>query len=491
MRRKKAIIIGAGFGGLSAAALLAQDGFDVTILEKNEQPGGRARVWRKDGFVFDMGPSWYLMPDVFENFFETFNKKTTDYYKLTRLNPNYRVFFGGKKTVDVPANRTGIDGLFNTLEKDGSTKLKNYLDVSRYQYEIAMSELMYREYKTVFDFFNWQILTKGTRLRIFESFDKFTRRYFDSPEVRKILEYTVVFLGGSPDNTPALYSIMSHVDFDLGVWYPCGGLGKLVSGFLKLAEEQGARIMLKQDVRKINVVNGRAVSVATDKGEFNADLVVVNADYHFAETKLLSSEFTTYPEGYWKRKKMGPSAFLIYLGLKKKIPNILHHNLYLDNSWDEHFHSIFDEPAWPESPSYYVCCPSKTDSTVAPDGSENIFILVPVAPGLEDNESIRKKYFDKTIKHLEELIDVKLREHITVKRTFAHNDFIQAYNAYKGTALGMSHTLLQTAVFRPAHQSKKVKNLFYTGSYNHPGIGVPMVVISSQIVNEQIRKQYG
>jgi len=491
MSRKKAIIVGAGFGGLSASALLARDGFDVLVLEKNEQPGGRAQVWKKDGFVFDMGPSWYLMPDVFDRFFKIFNKETHDYYRLIRLDPNYRVFFGGKKTVDVPAARAGINALFDRLEPDGSTKLAEYLDVAKYQYDIAMNEFMYREYKTIFDFFNWKIITKGPQLKIFESFDKFARRYFDSDEIRKILEYTVVFLGGSPDNTPGLYSIMSHVDFDLGVWYPCGGLGMLVEGFARLAREQGVRFEFNQCVNKFIVKNGHVTGVATNKREFDADIVLVNADYHFAETKLLDAAYRTYGEQYWQRKKMGPSAFLIYLGLKKKVPQLLHHNLYLDNSWHEHFHSIFVEPAWPANPSYYVCCPSKTDGSVAPVGSDNIFILVPVAPGLNDTDAIREKYFDKTISHLEKLVGHNLRKDIVVRRTFAHNDFKEAYNAYKGTALGMSHTLLQTAVFRPAHQSKKVKNLFYTGSYNHPGIGVPMVIISSQIVSDQIRRIYG
>ena len=490
MQNRKVTVIGAGFGGLSAAALLARDGFQVQLLEKNEQTGGRARVWKKNGFVFDMGPSWYLMPEVFDKYFALFNKKTQDYYKLIRLDPNYRAFFGMEKSVDVPAQREAIDHLFDELTPDGSTKLKEYLDVAQYQYDIAMQEFMYREYRTIFDFFNWKVITKGTKLKIFESFDKFARRYFDDADIRKILEYTVVFLGGSPNNTPGLYSIMSHVDFDLGVWYPCGGIGQLARAFTELAEEQGVEILCNHDVQKIVVESNRAKRVITDKGAFEADIVLVNADYQFAETKLLERRYRSYTHGYWEKKKMGPSAFLIYLGLNKRISGLLHHNLYLDPSWDDHFRSIFDVPAWPESPSYYVSCPSKTDKSVAPPGHENLFVLVPVASGLEDNEPIREKYFNKTIEHLEKLIGENIRDHIVLARTFAHNDFKRAYNAYKGTALGMSHTLLQTAVFRPSHKSKKVDNLFYTGSYNHPGIGVPMVIISSQIVSEQIRRQY-
>lgn len=491
MAQKHAIVIGAGFGGLAAAGLLARNGFTVTLLEKNEQTGGRARVYKEKGFIFDLGPSWYLMPEVFEKFFAEFNKKTSDYYELIRIDPNYRIFFGREKVVDVPADREKIDVLFDTMEQGGSAKLRDYLTVARYQYDIAMQEFMYKEYKTLFDFFNWKVITKGTQLKIFESIDAFARRYFQSDEIRKILEYTVVFLGGSPYNTPGLYSIMSHVDFDLGVWYPCGGIGKLARAFTKVAEEHGVTILLHHAVNTIEVENGRVKAVRTDKGEFIADIVVANADYHHVETELLDKRYRTYPEQYWKKKKMGPSAFLIYLGLNKRVDNLLHHNLYLDFSWEEHFKSIFDEPAWPESPSYYVCCPSKTDKTVAPQGSENIFILVPVAPDLEDTETIRAQYFDKIIDHLEGLIGEKLRDAIVVKKIFAHNDFRRDYNAYKGTALGMSHTLLQTALFRPSHQSKKVKNLFYTGSYNHPGIGIPMVTISSQIVSREIAKHYG
>jgi phytoene desaturase len=491
MAQKHAIVIGAGFGGLAAACLLSRDGFKVTLLERNEQTGGRARVYKEKGFVFDLGPSWYLMPEVFEKFFADFNRKTSDYYNLVRIDPNYRIFFGTEKVVDVPAEREKIDALFDTLEQDGSAKLHDYLAVAGYQYDIAMQEFMYKEYKTLFDFFNWKVITKGTKLKIFESIDAFARRYFQSEEIRKILEYTVVFLGGSPHNTPGLYSIMSHVDFDLGVWYPCGGIGEVARAFTKVAEEHGVTIQLHHTVNKIDVANGRVTKVITDKGEFEADVVVANADYHHVETDLLDKRYRTYPEQYWKKKKMGPSAFLIYLGLNKRVNNLLHHNLYLDPSWDEHFKSIFDEPAWPESPSYYICCPSKTDKTVAPAGSENIFILVPVAPDLEDTDEIRARYFDKIIGHLESLIHENLRNSIVVKKTFAHNDFKRDYNAYKGTALGMSHTLFQTAIFRPSHQSKKVKNLFYTGSYNHPGIGIPMVTISSQILSKEIAKQYG
>ncbi len=347
---------------------------------------------------------------------------------------------------------------------------------------------MNREYKSIFDFFNLDLIVKGLKLHIFESLDKFARRYFVSKKIRQILEYTVVFLGGSPNNTPALYSIMSHVDFGLGVWYPLKGLGEVPRAFEALCKELGVNILFDQNVTKIQCSNGEATKIITDKGVFDCDIVLNNADYQFSETELLEKQNVSYDTNYWKSRKMGPSAFLIYLGLNKKIDSLTHHNLYLDNSWDDHFKTIFDDPMWPDSPSYYISCPSKTDESVAPKGCENLFVLVPVAPDLEDTEEIREKYFDKTISHIEKLLKEPIKQHIIYKKIYAHNDFISDYNAYKGTALGMSHTLFQTAVFRPKHRSTKVSNLYYTGSYCHPGIGVPMVMISSEVVVKEIIK---
>lgn len=485
-RKKHVLIIGAGFGGMSAAALLAKEGFRVTVVEKNSMPGGRAIVYKDKGFVFDMGPSWYLMPEVFEHYFSLFGRKPSDYYQLKRISPNYRLFFGGNKQLDVPSDLDSIYELFDRMEENGSVKLREYLKVCKYQYDIAMSNFMYREYRTIRDFFSWKLITEGLKLKVFESVDKFVSRYFTNPDLKKILEYTMVFLGGSPSNTPGLYAIMSHVDFELGVWYPDGGFGKLASAFEQIAKENGAEFIYDNNVKGIEVNNGIASGVKTEKGIINADIILSDADYHHTETELLSSQYRSYNENWWSRKIIGPSSFLVYLGLNKKINNLNHHNLYLDKSWDEHFRQIFDDPQWPDSPSYYICCPSKTDPTVAPEGKENLFLLVPVAPGLKDETEFREKYFDKIITHLEGLTGESIKDSIEVKRIFAHNDFKSYYNAYKGTALGMTHTLFQTAVFRPSHMSKRVKNLYYTGNYCHPGIGVPMVLISSQIVSREI-----
>jgi phytoene desaturase len=490
MAEKKVIIIGSGFGGMAAAALLAKDGYDVTVLEKNDQPGGRAIVWNEKGFAFDMGPSWYLMPDVFEKFFAIFDKKPEDYYKLIRLNPAYRVFFSKDEIVDILPDLEQNMQLFERYQPGAQEQFKKYLAAAEYQYNIAMNEFIYKEYRHLWDFFSFRLLSKGSKLHIFTSLDRYAQRYISDAKLRKILEYTMVFLGGTPFDTPALYSLMSHVDFNLGVWYPDGGFGALARGFQRLAVEQGAQFEFNNEVKKIIIKEGKVTGLETQKGALNADIVIANADYPHVETTLVEPRYQTYPTEYWQRKAIAPSALLMYLGVEGKIKSFAHHNLYFAPDWEDHFRTIFHEPSWPKNPSYYVSCPSKTDSSVAPTADENLFILIPVAAGLEDTPKIREKYFTKTMDHLETLTGETITDRLVVKRLFAHKDFTEYYHAYKGTALGLAHTLGQTAVFRSAHQSKKVTGLYYTGHYTHPGIGVPMVVISSQILAQQLRNKH-
>lgn len=486
---KKVIVIGAGFGGMASASILAKNGYDVTIIEKNDQPGGRCRKWEKSGFMFDMGPSWYLMNEVFEDYFSIFNKKSEDFYRLKRLNPNYRLFFSRDYIVDIPAELEGIYEIFDNIEKKGSEKLKRFLSVSSYQYDIAMKQLMYREYDSIKDVMDMNLISKGLGLHLFENIDKFVRRYFEEEKLRKIIEYTMVFLGGSPHNTPALYSIMSHVDFDLGVYYPEGGMIKVTEAFKKIADESGVRFIFNTPAKKINVKNGRAVSVTTASGETECDIVISNADYRFTEMELLDTESRTYNKKDWEKRVIGPSAMLMYLGVNGKVQNLQHHNLFLAGEWDRHFKEIFDDPQWPLEPSYYISSPSKTDSSVAPDGKENIFVLVPVAPGLNDLDEIREEYAKRIMSHIEGIIGQKISGNLEVKRIFTHKDFISDYNAYKGTALGMSHTLMQTALFRCSMKSRKADNIYYAGSYTHPGIGLPMVTIAGQIVSKKIMRE--
>jgi len=480
------VVVGSGFGGMSAAGLLAKEGFDVTVIEKNDQVGGRAQVWRKDGFVFDMGPSWYLMPEVFERYFSHFGKVPGDLYELKRLDPHYRVFYGPGRTIDLRSDLESNFELFERNDKGSGEGLKRYLASAEYQYKVAMEQFIYKEYRSIFDFMNGRLMFEGTKLHVFESLDRYARRFVKDPDLRKVLEYNIVFLGGTPGDSPALYALMSHVDFNLGVWYPMGGFGELAKAFRKVAEEAGVRFILGTPVEKVIVEEGRAAGVIAGGRTLEADSVVVNADYAWAELNLLEERWRAYPEKYWKKKSIAPSCLLFFIGLDKKVEGLDHHNLYFSPNWEAHFETIFKRPQWPGDPSYYVSCPSRTDPSVAPEGRENLFFLVPVAPGLSDDEQVRERYYDKILSHLEQLTGETIKEHVVVKRIFAHSDFDREYNAYKGTALGLAHTLTQTAVFRPSHVSRKVKGLYYTGHYNHPGIGVPMVVISSEILAKEI-----
>jgi len=491
----KVSVVGAGFGGLSAAALLAKDGFDVTVFEKNEQPGGRGSVYKEDGFTFDMGPSWYLMPDIFERFFAEFEKTPEDMYKLDRLDPHYRIYFGDGTDLDVSKDLEQNYSLFDTLEEDGGKKLREYLDSAEEKYEVSMKELMYRDYNSLLDFFNRDLLAGGVQLpMIFESLDRFVNGYFDSDKAKKIVEYSIGFLGGSPKITPALYHIMSYIDFKLGVWFPKGGIGVVARSIHDLAVSHGAEFRFNEPVTKIEVEDKKATGVVTAEGTHDADVVVVNADYPHAEINLLDRKYQTYTEKYWKKKMLAPSAFIAYLGFNRRLDKIAHHTLFLDKDWEKGFDELFvrEDGTWPKSPSYYINSPSRTDPELfAPEGCETVFLLVPVAPGLEDSEEIRERFLNQIMDDLEGRLGEKIRDDIILKRIFTVNDFSERYNAYMGTALGITHTLMQTAVFRPHHISKKVKNLYYTGQYTHPGIGVPMTLISSQIVAEEINEAFG
>ena len=489
----KAIVVGSGFGGLSAAALLAKDGFEVTVLEKNEQVGGRASVYRENGFVFDMGPSWYLMPDVYENFFAEFDKKPEDFFKLDRLDPSYRMFFGNEKVVDVASDIEKNYELFESFEEGGAEKLKKYLETSEEIYDFSIDEMLYKDYTSILDFLNGRLMLKGYKLKIWENLQHYVNNKFESDEARKIVQYSIGFLGGSPQNTPSFYHIMSHIDLTMGVFYPQGGIRKVASSIKELAETYGVEFKFNEPVEKLEVEDHLVKGVVTSKDTYGADVVLVNADYPFSEMELLKPEYQTYNEKYWDKKILAPSALVAYLGIDRKIDKLTHHNLFLDKDWEAGFETLFNpkKAGWPENPSYYVNVPSKTDKSAAPEGSETLFILVPLAPGIEDTEVLREKLYNQIMDDLEAKIDENIRDHIIVKRIFALTDFKERYNAYKGTALGLSHTLRQTALWRPAHMSKKVKNLYYSGHYTHPGIGVPMVLISSTIVANEIKERHG
>jgi phytoene dehydrogenase-like protein len=508
MQGKNVIIVGAGFGGLTLGALLARQGFRVRILERNAEPGGRARVWRKGGFSFDMGPTWYLMPEVFDEFFSRFGRQREEFFRLVRLDPSYRVFFGGREVVDIVPERAKNLALFEGFQKGGADTLEAYLADAKYKYEIALRDFLYKDYTSVFQFMNRRMIFEGLKLGVLRSLDRHTLRYFTDRRARQILEYHMVFLGNSPKKAPALYSLMSHADLNLGVFYPMGGsrterggspmdaaqggLGCIVDSLMELCRSLGVEILTGHDVEKIDVRGGAASGVRVkDRGDFPADIIAVDADYPHAETRLLDPAHQTYPEAYWRRKVIAPSMFLLYLGLGKRLRCVAHHSLHFAEDWDTHFRAITDRPSWPEKPCFYLCAPTQTDPSTAPEGCQSLTILVPVAAGLPDTPEIRAAYRDAVLTHVEATIGETLRDSIRTERIFTLNDFASDYNAYQGTALGLAHTLGQTAIFRPRHRSRKVENLWYTGGYTHPGIGVPMAFIASRIVAEEIAKKNG
>lgn len=484
------VVVGAGFAGLAGAALLAAQGRDVAVVEKNPVAGGRAQVYECDGFRFDMGPSWYLMPDVFERFFSKFGRVPGDFYSLTRLDPSYRIFYGADDWVDVSADFERNVELFEAIEPGAGGRLREYVKVAAYQYEAAVGEFLYKDYRSLLDFFTRRTLLEGRKLHVFESIDRYARRFFRSERLRRILEYSMVFLGGSPSNTPAMYSLLSHVDFNMGVWYPEGGIGKVVDALVRLAESCGAKLLFGREVTSIAAQDGRVQAVEIGRESIPADVVLMSGDYPHCELSLIEPKYRSYSESYWRRRVLAPSALLIYIGLSRKLPKLLHHSLSFQHDWVAHFEAIFRSPGWPEKPSYYMCCPSRTDPSAAPPNCENLVILVPVAPGLEDSDDIREPYADSIIDELERLVGEPIRDRIVSRTIFSQRDFSKAFNAYRGSALGLSHTLMQTAVFRPSHRSRKLRNLYYTGQYTHPGIGLPMALISAEIAADIIQKEH-
>jgi phytoene desaturase len=488
---KKVVVVGGGIAGLATAALLGKDGYKVTVLEKNPFWGGRASVYEEDGFIFDKGPSWYMMPEVFDHYFSLFGKKTQDFYQLKKLEVHYKVFLDDKKCYTIYDDFEKNIALFESIEKGGGEKLKKILNQAKFLYEKAMNDLVMLDYSSSSQILNLNILRFLFVSKLFKSLHKEIAKYFKNKDLQKILEFTTVFLGGSPYNTPAFYLLVFYADFKLGIYYPMGGMYKVVEALLKLCQENNVSLINNKPVISYRFEKNKIIAVKTPTIEYPADIVVFAGDYFFNETKLLPKKFQTYNQSFWKRKTLSPSAFIIYLGIEKKIKNAEHHNLYFSQSWEDGFQAIYQKRKWPENPSYYVHIPTKNDPGMAPEGCETLMFLVPVAPGLDDNDDLRERFSEKIIKHFENLIGEKLNETIKVKKIFAHRDFINQYNAYQGSAFGLAHTLLQTAVFRPKNKSKKVKNLYYAGQYTNPGIGVPPCLISAQITANLINKENG
>ena len=482
--KKKIVIIGSGFSSLSAASYLAKKGFDVHVFEKNDTLGGRARQLKKDGFTFDMGPSWYWMPDVFESFYNDFGKRTKDFYTLNRLDPGYQVVFGENEIIPIGDSLEKIYAIFEKEEAGSSQKLKKFITSAKDNYEIAIKDLVYRPGLSPLE-----LITPTTIKKVNYFLSNIKRdvyKDFKSPKLRQILQFPVLFLGAKPSNTPSFYNFMNFADFGLGTWHPENGMYSIVEAMVALAESLGVTFHTDSAIDKINVDNtGTATGIQVNEKQVQANVVLSGADYHHSET-LLEPKHRAYSEAYWDKKVFAPSSLLFYIGLDKKVKNLAHHTLFFDVDFDEHARVIYDQPEWPENPLFYANFPSVSDPKMAPEGKEACFLLIPIAPGIEDTPEIREKYLNIVMDRLEKLTQQSLKKEMLFCESFCVNDFIEEYNSYKGNAYGLANTLLQTAFLRPKLKSKKVKNLYFTGQLTVPGPGVPPALISGKLVSELI-----
>tara|TARA_B100001250_G_scaffold128407_1_gene109302 strand:- start:665 stop:2140 length:1476 start_codon:yes stop_codon:yes gene_type:complete len=484
---KKITIIGSGLSGIAASCYLANNNYDVTVIEKNETPGGRLSFFEDNGFIFDMGPSWYWMPEVFENFFKDFGREIDDYYKLKRLDPSYKFFFPDSE-INIPANLDSLYSLFEKKEPGAASQLEKFIYEAKSKYDISMKHFIYLSNNKYNSYLSPKILKYLFSLDLFKSLRKHIDSFFKNKQLKEILEFPSMFLGGSPNNTPALYSLMNYGDIVGGTWYPIGGMYEVTKGFYKLSKELGVNYILNEEISGFNIDNGKIISAKSKNNKsYFSDLYICCAEYPFVQMQLLDKKYRTYKSKYWSKKNIAPSALIFYLGLSKKINNLEHHNLFFDENFEEHLNDIFEKNLWPENPLFYVCCPSKTDASVVPDQTkENLFILVPIGAGSIDSNEIREKTFNKIIQRFEEKTKQEISNKIISKTSFCVNDFKIRYNAYKGNAYGLANTLFQTAIFKPKIKDKKINNLYYSGHFTVPGPGLPPAVISGNIVANEI-----
>ncbi len=495
MHKKNVVVIGSGFAGMSSACFLAKYGYKVTVLEKHNMPGGRARQYKVDGFSFDMGPSWYWMPDVFERFFNQFNHTVSDYYSLTRLDPSYRVYWNDGLT-DIPASYEALKSLFEKIEPGSAHQLDKFLAEAAYKYKVGIGKLVFKPGQKISELFDTELLKGLLRLDVFTSMQQHVARFFKHPHLKQLMEFPVIFLGAMAQDTPALYSLMNFADIKGGTWFPKGGMYSIVDAMYQLAQSLGVEFHFGKEAKKIVIENNQAKSVVCvdangNENIFEADIVVSNADYNHTETALLEPSYRNYSENYWENRVMAPGCLLYYVGINKKIENIPHHSLFFDTDFNTHSTEIYKTKKWPSDPLFYACAASLTDSDVAPEGCENLFFLIPAAAGLTgDTDSLRDTYFDAIIDRFEKRTNQVIKPHIIFKKSFAHSDFISEYNAFKGNAYGLANTLFQTAHLKPAIRNKKVKNLFYTGQLTVPGPGVPPALISGEVVAGLIKNDF-
>ena len=484
---KSVIIIGSGFSSIASACYMAKAGYQVTVLEKNEQLGGRASLWEHKGFRFDMGPSWYWMPDVFERFFNDFDKKPSDYYQLEKLSPAYRVIFGKNDYIDIADNLKDITQTFEGIEPGSGNKVLKFIEAAGKNYQVAMQNLVYNPGLSIMELVSAE---SAARLNLFvQNISRQIRNKIKNPKLRSILEFPVLFLGAKPSKTPAFYNFMNFADFGLGTWYPKGGFNAVAMGIVKLAEELGVNFQVNEKVDGFDYKEGKIFSVNTEKNKYNADIVISGADY--AHTEKLLSENRNYTEEYWQKKTFAPSSLLYYVAFNRKVNHLLHHNLFFDTDFEAHAEEIYDTKVFPKKPLFYANFSSKTDDSLAPEGMEIGFFLIPLAVDLDDSEEIREKYFRIILDRIKKCTGEDLKDSVLFKRSFGVNDFKERYNSCRGNAYGLANTLLQTSFLRPSIRNKKIKNLFYTGQLTVPGPGVPPAIISGKVVTDYILKNFG
>lgn len=481
-------VIGGGFSGLAAACYAAREGYSVSIYEKNSTIGGRARHYTEDGFLFDMGPSWYWMPDVFERFFNDFGKSVSDYYNLVQLDPGFQVFFGDGEPLTIPAHMQALRQTFEQIEPGSAVKLDAFLKDAQYKYQVGMQDLVYKPGLSLTEFMNFDVLKGVMKTHLFRSVSTHVRGYFKDERLIKLMEFPILFLGAMPKDIPALYTLMNYAALEQGTWYPMGGMSKIIEGMETLALSLGVKIHANAPVKKIEVRDAQAKGIWLQEGVELTKAVIASGDYHYTEQHLLDKAYRNYTEEYWDKKTLAPSCLIYYVGVNKRINKLIHHNLFFDADFEQHSREIYETKEWPSYPLFYVCCPSKTDDTVAPAGHENLFILIPIAPGIEDTEAMRDKYFPEIISRMEQECGEVIAPHIVYKKSYCVNDFVQDYHAYKGNAYGLANTLMQTAILKPSLKNKKVDNLIYTGQLTVPGPGVPPSLISGKLAAEQAIK---
>lgn len=483
---KKIAVIGSGFSGLSAAAYAAKAGNELHVFEKNATAGGRARQFvTENGYAFDMGPSWYWMPDIIEGFFKDFGYEAADFYELVPLDPQFEMRFA-EDTLLVPQQYEQFRNLFESIEKGSGKRLDDFMKAAQFKYEVGMHEFVNKPCNSWWEFASPTIALSALKLDLLTNFRDYIGKYFSHPRLRSLMEFPVIFLGASPKNIPALYSLMNYGGYALGTWYPMGGFYEVVKAMQTVAEMQGAKFNFNSTVEKINAANGKVQTLIINGEEHAFDAVIASSDYQHTET-LLHEQYQNYSQKYWKSRVFAPSCLIYYLGFNQKIPNLKHHTLFFEHDMDAHIHAIYEDKKWPEQPLFYACCPSKTDPAVAPPNHENVFLLMPLATGIEDAEGIRENYLDEMLKRLERHTGVQdLRSAIDYKKSYCVSDFVRDYNAYQGNAYGLANTLKQTAVLKPSIKNKKLCNLYYTGQLTVPGPGVPPSIISGKIVAKEV-----